>query len=187
MEKNSNKVDLSSFKNPEYSHGKSLVVRVLWIIIGRIFINTYLPVPIKFKVIILKLFGAKIGTGLIIKPKVNIKHPWLLNIGNHCWIGEQVWIDNLVEVNLHNNVCLSQGAFLLTGNHNYKSQKFDLITGKITLEDGVWIGAKSIVGPNVVCYSHSVLAASSFATKDLETLTIYSGNPAVPIRKRIIK
>ena len=187
MEKNRNKVDLSSFENPTYSHGKSFLVRVIWIIVGRVFINSYLPIPIKLKIVILKLFGAKIGIGVIIKPKVNIKHPWLLAIGNHCWIGEQVWIDNLVMVSIQDNVCISQGAFLLTGNHNYKSQKFDLITGKITLEDGVWIGAKSIVGPNVVCYTHSVLTASSFATKDLEPFTIYSGNPAVPIRKRIIK
>ena len=134
----------------------------------------------------LRLFGAKIGKGLVIKPKVNIKYPWFLEIGDHVWIGEEVWIDNLTLVKIESNVCISQGAMLLTGNHNYKKSSFDLITGQITLEDGVWIGAKSVVCPAVTCHSHSVLAVGSIATKDLEPYTIYQGNPAQPIRKRII-
>jgi putative colanic acid biosynthesis acetyltransferase WcaF len=133
------------------------------------------------------MFGAKIGTGVIIKPAVNIKYPWNLEIGNHSWLGEKVWIDNLVKVTIGNNVCLSQGAMLLTGNHNYKRQAFDLIVEGIKLEDGVWIGAKSLVCPGVTCFSHSVLSAQSVATINLDAYFIYSGNPAQKIRERIIE
>jgi putative colanic acid biosynthesis acetyltransferase WcaF len=76
---------------------------------------------------------------------------------------------------------------LLCGNHNYKKTTFDLIIGKIVLEDGAWIGAQSIVCPNVTCKTHSILAVNSVATNDLEPYTIYRGNPAKAIRERIIE
>ena len=135
----------------------------------------------------LKLFGAKIGKGVVIKPSVNIKYPWKLSIGDHTWIGENVWIDNLGEVKIGANACISQGAMLLCGNHNYKKVAFDLIVGNIELEDGVWIGAHSVVCPGVKCKSHSLLAVKSVATKNLEAWKIYQGNPAIVVRDREIK
>ena len=106
-------------------------------------------------------------------------------MGDYVWIGENVWIDNLDNVDIGNNVCISQGAFLLCGSHNYKKESFDLITKPIKVEDGVWIGAKSIVCPGVTCYKSAVLSVGSVATKDLESFSIYQGNPAKFTRKKI--
>jgi len=97
-----------------------------------------------------------------------------------------VWIDNLAKVEIGDNVCISQGAYLLTGNHNYKEETFDLIVKEIIIEDGVWIGAKSIVCPGVRLKTHSILTVGSVLTSDAEEYTIYQGNPAKSIRKRII-
>lgn len=135
---------------------------------------------------LLKLFGAKVGSGVVIKPGVNIKYPWKLIIGDFSWIGEDVWIDNIEQVIIGSNVCISQGAMLLTGNHNYKSVSFDLVIGSITLEEGVWIGAQAVVCPGVSCGSHSILTVGSVAPKNLEPYSIYQGNPAIKIRNRII-
>ena len=131
------------------------------------------------------MFGAKTGKNIILKPRINIKYPWFLEIGNNCWIGENVWIDNLTTVKIGNNVCISQGAYLLTGNHNYKKETFDLIVKEIILEDGVWIGAKSVVSPGVVCRSHSILTVGSIAVRDMEQYGIYQGNPAVLKKYRV--
>jgi len=122
-----------------------------------------------------------------LKPSINIKYPWKLSIGDFSWIGEKVWIDNLGEVDIGKNVCISQGAMLLTGNHDYKKQGFDLMVGKIILEDGVWIGAESLVCPGVVCATHAVLAAKSVATQDLSAYQIYQGNPAHIVKERVIQ
>lgn len=135
---------------------------------------------------LLRFFGAKVGTGVVIKPNVRIKNPWRLIVGNYCWIGEDVWIDNIENVSIGNNVCLSQGAILLTGNHDYSKSDFQPKYDKIIIEDGVWICAKAIVCPGVVCKSHAVLTVNSVATKDLEEMRIYTGNPAVYIRDRVI-
>src|SRR5919199_3372446 len=171
------RTDLSRFNNSWYNPGPKWKV-LLWFLANSVFLNSYLPIPVAIKIAVLKLFGAQVGTGVMIKPSVNIKYPWLLRIGNYVWIGEQVWIDNLSQVVLGNNVCLSQGAMLLTGNHNYSVPTFDLNTRPITIEDGVWIGAKSIVCPGVRCESHAVLAVNSVATHSLSAYGIYQGNPA---------
>jgi putative colanic acid biosynthesis acetyltransferase WcaF len=178
-------VDLGSFSNTNFYHGRNWFVRALWIVVSFSFFQINFPYPSRFKLCLLRFFGARIGLGVVIRSNLRIKQPWRLFLGDNVWIGEGVWIDNLVDVVIGNNVCISQGAMLLTGNHNYKSKKFDLITGKIILEDGVWIGAKCLVGPNVICNSHSVLSAGSTAFKDLEPFTIYQGNPCLKIRERI--
>lgn len=126
------------------------------------------------------------GKRVVIKPHVRIKYPWKLTIGDYSWIGEGVWIDNLAEVNIGAHCCLSQGAFLLCGNHDYSKSTFDLMIGPIILKDGSWVGAKSIVCPNVVMESHSILSVGSVATKNLEAFKIYSGNPAIFVRERKI-
>jgi putative colanic acid biosynthesis acetyltransferase WcaF len=140
-----------------------------------------------FKRFLLRLFGAKIGKGVVIKPCVNIKYPWKLKIGNHVWIGENVWIDNLDMVTIGNNCCLSQGVFMLCGNHDYKSSSFDLKVSPIVLEDGAWIGAKAIVCPGVTVGTHAVLSVGSVATKNLEPYSINSGNPAMKTNQRVIE
>ncbi len=181
------KTDLSIYNNDFYSPGKNLVIRGLWYLTNVLFFLNPLNPFSTIKVILLRSFGALVGKGVIIKPSVNIKYPWRLKIGNYVWIGEGVWIDNLDDVEIGNNCCLSQAALLLTGNHNYKKRTFDLITGKIILEDGVWIGAKSIVGPGVICQSHSVLSAGSLISNTMNAYGIYAGNPAKLIRKRNIE
>ena len=179
------KVDLSKYDNSNFHPGSSFK-RSLWYLVNLFFFDTSLPFPSGFKVLLLKKFGASIGNSVVIKPKVNIKYPWFLEIGKNTWIGENVWIDNLTNVTIGDNVVLSQDAYLLTGSHNYSDEAFSLITGKIILEEGVWIAAKATVCPGVTCKSHSVLSVNSVATHDLNPYSIYQGNPAIEKRKRNI-
>mgnify|MGYP000459254784 CR=1 FL=1 len=180
------KTDLSKYNNDWYQTGGSVLKKTCWYVLHAIFIHSAFPFS-SFKVFLLRLFGASIGTSVTIKPNVTIKYPWHLTIGNHVWIGEQVWIDNLSRVTIKNNCCVSQGAMLLCGNHDYSKTNFDLIVKDITLEEGVWIGAKSIVCQGVSIGSHSVLTVNSVATSNLEPWGIYQGNPAVKIKERVIK
>lgn len=178
------KTDLSKYNIDWYKPGGKLV-RLLWFFVNAIFLQSKLNPFSGFNVLLLRIFGAKIGKGAVVRPGVNIKYPWKLVIGNNVWIGESVWIDNLDDVVIGNNVCVSQGAMLLCGNHNYKKSSFDLMLGKIIIEDGVWIGAKSIVSQNVICETHSVLVVNSVASSNLDSYTVYRGNPAKKVRDRL--
>ncbi len=177
--------DLSSFNNSWYKTGASAFARIGWYFISAAFFKSAFPIN-SIKISLLKMFGAKIGKGVVIKPHVNIKYPWRLTVGNHVWIGEHVWIDNLADVVIEDNVCISQGAMLLCGNHDYKKTSFDLITGNITLKKGSWVGAKSVVCPSVIVGNHAVLTVGSIATKNMNDYTIYQGNPAEAVKERII-
>jgi len=160
--------------------------QVVWYFINVIFFkNPFNPIS-SLKIFLLKAFGARLGKGIVIKPSINIKYPWKLQVGNNGWIGEDVWIDNLSEVSIGDNVTLSQGAMLLTGGHDYKKETFDFFSNPIILEDGVWIGAKAVVTGGTICKSHSILGINSVAKKYLEPYTIYIGNPAVAVKQRII-
>lgn len=183
-----NKVDHSVYNNDWYKReiGAGKIKQILWYFINAIFFINPLNVSGGIKRFWLRVFGAQVGIGVVLKPAINIKYPWKLSIGDYSWIGEKVWIDNLANIKIGKSVCISQGAMLLTGNHNYSKVSFDLMVEGIELEDGVWIGAQSIVCPGIHCRSHAVLAALSVATKDLEPYTIYQGNPAVPVRQRVI-
>ena len=175
---------LNTFQNPDFNRGASRWQELLWMIASALFFRHSLAVWNGGKVWLLRRFGARVGQGVRIKPSVHIKFPWKLRIGDHIWIGEKVWIDNLAEVTIGDHVCISQEAYLLTGNHNYKKPTFDLLTQPITLKTGSWIGARAVVCPGVTVGESAILTVGSVATKDLEANGIYQGNPAKCIRNR---
>jgi putative colanic acid biosynthesis acetyltransferase WcaF len=179
--------EISRYNNSHYKPGGNVLKRLGWYYVNILFFKSGMIPSSGLKCALLRAFGAKIGIGVNIKPCVNIKYPWRLIVGDYTWIGENSWIDNLDNVVIGNNCCISQGAMLLCGNHNFKKSTFDLITGKIILEDGAWIGAFSIVCPGVTCKSHSVLAVNSVATRDLDPFCIYQGNPAVKVKERVFE
>lgn len=176
----------AQFDNRWYKPGRNAVTRAIWHSCNSLLLMSFLPGN-AWRRSLLRLFGARIGKGVVIKPRVNVKYPWNLSIGDHSWLGEGVWMDNLGKIVIGSNCCISQGALLLCGNHNYLKATFDLMVGDITLENGVWIGAKALVCPGVTCHSHAVLSAGSTATRNLEAYTIYSGNPATAVRERKIE
>lgn len=178
------RVDFSRYDNSFYDTGASALKRGLWYLVNALFfLNPFMPVNF-VKIVLLRLFGARLGRCVIVKPGVNIKYPWFLQAGDHVWIGENVWIDNLALVKIGNNVCISQGAYLCTGNHDFKSNDFRLLLAGIILEEGTWIGARAVVGPGVRCGRESVLSLNSVATSDLAPGWIYQGNPA---RRKIMR
>ncbi len=184
---NNGKTNLAAYNSQHYNHGANWPRRIIWFYISALIFKTSLFPSSAFKVFLLRLFGAKIGKGIVLRHRLNIKSPWFLIVGDFSWIGEEVWIDNLVPVKIGSHVCLSQGAMLQTGNHDFSKSTFDLITGGIILEDGVWIGAKALVCPNVFAAEHAVLNAGSIATKNMEAYFVYQGNPAIKVKQRTIE
>ncbi|POZ52110.1 WcaF family extracellular polysaccharide biosynthesis acetyltransferase [Methylovulum psychrotolerans] len=174
---------LDLYENSNFKRGASRIKEVFWLLSGDMFLAGSLPGSF-WRVGLLRLFGAKIGVGVVIKPKLRVKFPWRLNIGNYCWLGESVWIDNLAEVNLGDHICISQGAYFCTGSHDWGKQSFDLIVKPINVASHSWIGAMSRVGPGVTIGEGTVLTFGSVATRALAPWSICSGNPAIEIKKR---
>lgn len=178
------KVDLGGFSTGDFDKGAGRLKIMAWYVVNALIVRASWNPLMGLKVALLRAFGAKIGRGLVIKNEVRIKSPWFLTIGDNCWLGECCWIDNLDRVTIGSNVCISQGAMLLTGNHDYKVATMPYRNAPITIEDGAWIGANSTVCPGVTVGENAILAVGSVATKDLEANGVYQGNPAERKRER---
>ena len=164
--------------------GRCIIIEALWIVIKNTLFLSSFPWPSILKVWLLRFFGAKIGVGVVVKPRVNIHMPWKLRIGDHTWIGEEVFILNFEPVTIGSNCCISQRAFLCTGNHDYKDVTFPYRNRPIVIEDGAWVGAQVFVAPGVVIHNEAVASAGSVVTHDLPSAMVCGGNPCIPIRAR---
>jgi putative colanic acid biosynthesis acetyltransferase WcaF len=171
-------VDLSVYENASFVRGRSVTVELAWMVVSFFCFRHSLAIGSWLKVLVLRLFGAKIGRGVVIKPSVQIKFPWKLVVGSHSWLGEGVWIDNLENVTIGSNVCVSQGALIICGNHDYSDVRFGLRSLPIQIEEGAWVGANAVVCPGVRIGSHGVLAVGSVATKSIAPYSVFQGNPA---------
>jgi putative colanic acid biosynthesis acetyltransferase WcaF len=179
--------DLSSYDNSWYSPGRSDAVRILWFFVGLPVIRCRLLPFSSVRRFILRCFGATLGRNIVLKPGIRVKYPWLLSIGEDSWIGENVWIDNLVEVRIGQNCCLSQEAYLCTGNHDWSDPLFGLRVLPIILEDGSWVGARALVCPGVTIGQCGVAAAGSVVSRSIPAFEIHSGNPARFVKRRIFR
>ncbi len=180
-------VHLAAFRNTWYTPGRSPVVRAAWFLAGLPLLrSSWLPFS-GLRAALLRLFGARLGRRPVIKPGVRVKYPWLFEAGDDCWIGEDAWIDNLAAVRLGNDVCISQGAYLCTGNHDWSDPAFGLIVKPIEIGNGAWIGAKAILAPGAGAGECAVVAAGSVVSRPVPPFEVHAGNPAVFVRPRVIR
>lgn len=179
-------VDLSKYDNRDFDPGAGALRRALWYLVNALVLHSWLFPFSPLKVALIRWFGGSVGVGVVIKPRVNIKYPWNLAIGDHTWIGEGAWLDSLVRIDIGANVCISQDAYLLTGNHDYKDPAFGLVVRPIRIEDGAWVGARTVVCPGVCIAKETVIAVGSVVSADTQTKMVYRGNPAAAVRERAL-
>jgi len=138
--------DLSLFSGEGYNKGRNIVWQFLWYAFSNLIFKKFW-FPLKLRPIFLRFFGASVGAGVRIRENVSIHWPWKLKIGDHCWIGTEVLILNLENVEIQDNVCISQRAFICTGSHNTKSTTFEFSNKPIVIESSAWICAYALILP----------------------------------------
>ncbi|MBW4441697.1 MAG: WcaF family extracellular polysaccharide biosynthesis acetyltransferase [Plectolyngbya sp. WJT66-NPBG17] len=180
-------MDLEQYTTGTYTPGAPVWKQLLWFFLGDPIVRSRLLPISSLKVWVLRSFGASIGQGVRIKPGVRVKFPWRLTIGNHCWIGENAWFDNLAPIVLGDHICVSQSVYFCTGNHDWTAPLFDLRVAPIAVGSGSWLAARSTIAPGVEIGEGAVLSLGSVAVRSLSSWTIYAGNPAVAIKPRVIK
>ena len=171
-------MQLASYDNTAFDRGAGRVKEALWILCKLFFFQNAFPWPSMLRVGWLRLFGARVGRGVVIRSGVNITFPWRFEAGDDVWIGEEVMILSLAPVSLGSNVCVSQRAFLCTGSHDYRKDSFDLIAQPIRIEDGVWVAAGVFVGPGVAIGKASIVSAGSVVLQTVPEKSMVRGNPA---------
>ena len=143
------RLDFDRFQKPSIPGNRHRGWRIVWCLINALFFQSAIVglAPSSVKAAILRVFGAKVGRGFVCKPRVSIKYPWFLNIADNVWLGECVWIDNHCDVNIGSNVCISQGAYIFTGNHDWNDPAFSFFAKPVSIGSSAWITAFQRVGP----------------------------------------
>lgn len=157
---------LAGFTGAGYDKGRGMVWQVAWMAVSGL-ITTRWWCPLRMRIRLLRLFGATIGDGVLIRHRVRIHWPWKLIIGNNSWIGEDAWILNLEPVVIGRDVCISQAVLLCTGSHDRRSPTFEFDNAPITISDGAWLAARSTVLRGVTVGQDAVIGAGVTVPKDV--------------------
>lgn len=154
-------IRLDQYNNSSFDRATSKLKEIAWNLTKILFFLPPWPFPSSVRCIILRLFGAKVGSGVVIRSRTNITFPWRLEIGDHVWIGEEVLILSLAKVTIGSHCCISQRAFICSGSHDFKKPTFDLITEPVTIGESSWIAACAFVGPGVTLKSGTLIKANA--------------------------
>ena len=175
---------LNTFQLPKNFRGKNaFIVQLWWIVQGTIF-RMSPQFLYGFRRFLLRLFGAKIGKKVIVRPTVKITYPWKVTIGDYSWVGDDVVLYSLGEIEIGKNVVISQKSYLCSGSHDYLKGDFPIFAKKISIEDECWLATDVFIAPGIRVGSATVVASRSSVYKDLPPNKICIGNPAKVIRER---
>ena len=180
------KVRLDRFDGSGIVRGRPRWFEALWILARVMFIQSALPYPMKFKRVVLRMFGAKIGKGVVLRPRINIHFPWKLEVGDHCWIGDGCQILNIEPIVFESQVALVHEVYMAAAGHDIRSATMAPGNKPILVKGGTWIASRAFVGPGVTIGNNVVVGAGAVVMKDVEDDVIVAGNPAKVIRERII-
>ena len=178
---------LPSFKLADNFRGKpGWYVQLWWIVQDTIF--RWSPqVMYGWRRFLLRLFGAKIGRKVLIRPSAKITYPWKVKIGDYSWIGDDVVLYSLGEIEIGENVVISQRCYICTGSHDYTKSDFPIFAKKIVIEDECWLATDVFVAPGIKIGKGTVVGARSNVFYNLPPGKICIGSPAKPIKDRKVE
>ena len=177
-------IDLSKYNQDGYSRGRNSITVLLWWIGQGTLFRFSIHNMYKWRNFLLKMFGAKVGNGVKIRPTAYFTYPWKVSIGENSWIGDHVKLYSLDEIIIGSNCVISQECYLCTGSHNLTDPHFGLMTQPIHIGDGAWIATDVFIYPGVTVSELAVVAARSTVLKDVNYNEVHAGSPAKFIKNR---
>lgn len=157
---------LRGFTGAGYDKGRPRLVQAAWFaVLNLVFVKWWFPA--RWRPVLLRAFGARIGRRVLIRQRVRVHWPWRLDVGDDVWIGEDAWLLNLERISIGSNACVSQGALLCTGSHRRHSPTFEFDNGPIRLEPGAWVAARAVVLRGVTVGRGAVVGAAAIAHRDI--------------------
>ncbi|HEX3951511.1 MAG TPA: putative colanic acid biosynthesis acetyltransferase [Steroidobacteraceae bacterium] len=177
--------DLKGFRLPPNFRGRSgLNVQLWWLVQATLF-RASPQLMYGFRRWLLRLFGARIGKGVIIRPSVSIPYPWKLQIGDYSWIGDHAVLYCFAEITIGKNVVISQKSYLCAGTHDFRTPTFDIQAFPIEVGDEAWLAADVFVAPGVKVGKGAVVGSRSSVFNDLPEMMVCVGSPARPVHARL--
>ncbi|WP_158827774.1 putative colanic acid biosynthesis acetyltransferase [Mucilaginibacter lacusdianchii] len=177
--------DLTSFTVPASFRGRSKVTVQLWWIVQSTLFALSPQVMFGWRRFLLRLFGAKIGKNVSIRPTTKITYPWKVSIGDHSWVGDDCVLYSLGNITIGSNVAIAHRVYLNTGGHDYTVPTFDIYASPIVIEDECWVTNDVFVAAGITIGKGTIVGARSTVLKSLPSNKICIGYPARPVKDRI--
>jgi len=177
--------DLAAFRVPAHFRGRPAWFVQLWWVVQATLFRWSPQVLFCWRRFLVRLFGGTVGKGVLIRSTANITYPWKVSIGNFSWIGDDVTLYSLGEIQIGNNVVISQRSYLCTGSHEMESLAFEITARPIVIEDEAWIATDVFVSPGVRIGHGAVVGVRSTVLHDLPPMRVCVGTPAKSIRPRL--
>lgn len=176
--------DLTKFKLPIEFRGRSALTVQLWWLVQSALFHSSPQIFFGWRRLLLRLFGARIGHGALIRSSVEIVYPWHLSVGDNSWIGDHVVLYSLGEIRIGNNTVISQHSHICAGTHDPNAFSFDIVAKPITIGSECWIASEVFIAPGVTIGDGTVVGSRSSVFHDLPGGMICHGQPARIIRRR---
>ena len=177
--------NLDQYKTPKGFRGRSALIVQLWRVVYVIFFKHSPQFLYGWRRFILRCFGAQVGKNVIIRPSAQITYPWKLNLGDQCWIGDEVVLYTLGPITIGANAVISQRSYLCTGSHDYRSPHFDIYAKPIHIAEKCWLATDVYVAPGVSVGAGTVIGARSSVFKNVPAGKVGIGSPLVILKDRI--
>lgn len=177
--------NLSAFRLPENFRGrKGWYVQLWWLVQSTLF-QCSPQFLYGWRNFLLRLFGAKVGRRVLVRPSVTVTYPWKVTIGDYSWIGDDVVLYSLGEIDIGAHVVVSQRSYICAASHDYEAVAFDIFAKRVTIENEAWVASDVFVGPGVTIGQGAVVGARSSVFRSLPAMKVCVGNPAKPVRDRV--
>jgi len=166
---------------------REYILRVLWALVWATLWQLSWKCFHFLRPLILRLFGAKTSLRQHITGSVRITRPWDLVMGDRCAIGPRTRFYNLANLTIGRQVVISQDVYICGGTHDYTDPVYPLLRRSVVIGSYVWIAAGAFIGPGVTIGEGAVIGARAVVMKDVEPWTVVAGNPARPVKKRVMR
>jgi putative colanic acid biosynthesis acetyltransferase WcaF len=171
------------YLRPAFSLADRLA-RMAWSVCWLLFYRTS-PRPLHaWRSLLLRIFGAKLGSNCHFYPASRVWAPWNLSCADQVTVADGAEIYNPALVSLGSHAIFSQGAYLCGATHDFNDPAFPLIAYSTSVGAYAWVCARASVAPGVNLAEGAVLGLASVATHDLEAWWVYAGIPARKIKER---
>lgn len=177
--------DLSRFATPPGFRGRSGITVLIWQVVQQT-LFAWSPQPAYgWRRWLLRMFGARVGRGVLVRPTARITYPWKVELRDYCWIGDQAEIYSLGPISIGENAVVSQRSYLCAATHDYNDITFPLVANQIVVEREAWIATDCFIAPGVTIGAGTIVGARSTVLKSVAAASIVAGHPARLVGQRI--
>lgn len=176
-------INLAEAPGSRETWDRNLLWVLAWALVEPLLLRSSLQLSSRLRIATLRFFGARIGSGVITRPGLRVRFPWKLEVGDRSWLGEDVWLHNQDHLVIGSDVVISQGSFVTTGTHAFRTD-MALLTRPIRIKDGAWVTSRAMVLGGVTIGESALVLPNTVVRRDVPANAIFGAADGAIVGQR---